>query len=148
MKNVFIYTRVSTSQQLGGGGLDRQKESCLKFCESKDWACLREFQEQESGSVETANRPMLAECISLCGDGYGVNTIVVERADRIARDLIVSELFFRECKERGISVYAADSGEELVNAKSDPTRTLIRQVLGALAEWSKAEICRKLLAGR
>src|SRR3970282_1778973 len=79
---------------------------------------------------------------------YDVRTIVVERADRIARDLIVAELFFRECKSRGIEVYAADSGEELVNAEADPTRKLIRQVLGALAEWDKSQIVRKLQDGR
>lgn len=149
LRYVFVYTRVSTAEQTDGGGFDRQKEKCFAFCESKGWQSIRTFQEKESGSVESTNRPKLAEAISLCGEpSYSVKIIVVERADRIARDLIVSELFFRECKEKGILVYAADSGEELVNANSDPTRTLIRQVLGALAEWDKAQIVRKLQDGR
>jgi DNA invertase Pin-like site-specific DNA recombinase len=146
LKSVFIYTRISTAEQAAGNGFERQREKCFEFCESKGWVCYRTFKEKESGSVETANRPVLAECLSLCSSG--IEIIVVERADRIARDLIVSELFFRECKGKGISVYAADSGEELVNANSDPTRTLIRQVLGALAEWDKAQIVRKLQDGR
>lgn len=148
MKRVFIYRRVSTAQQLDGGGLPRQLEICQAFVESKGWAMARVFTEQESGSVDTIDRPQLQEAISLCTPATGVSAIVVERADRIARDLIVGELFFRECKAAGVEVYAADTGEELVNAESDPTRKLIRQILGALAEWDKAQIARKLLAGR
>jgi DNA invertase Pin-like site-specific DNA recombinase len=148
MKQVFVYTRVSTAEQLDGSGHNRQLEECHRFCDVHDWQVLRSFEEQSSGSVSAMDRPVLSELISLCGDAYDVKTIVIERADRIARDLIVSELFFQECKSRGIEVYAADCGEELVNADSDPTRRLIRQVLGALSEWSKNEIAKKLLAGR
>lgn len=148
MKRVYVYTRVSTNEQVTGGGFARQLEACRNFCASKGWTVLREFREQESGSVEAMRRPELSAAIELCNPGYEVDTIVVERADRIARDLIVSELFFKTCRDKKIFVYAVDTGEELVNAEADPTRTLIRQVLGALSEWVKAEIARKLLDGR
>lgn len=94
------------------------------------------------------DRPVLTEAIELCTPELGVDTIVVERVDRLGRDLIVSELFFAECKRRGIQVFSADSGEELVNAEGDPTRVLIRQLLGALAQWEKSQLCRKLQSGR
>lgn len=147
-KRVFIYRRVSTAQQLDGGGLQRQSDVCQAFALSKGWVVARTFTEAESGSVETMDRPQLREAISLCTPATGISAIVVERADRVARDLIVSELFFRECKAAGVEVYAADTGEELVNADADPTRILIRQILGALAQWEKTQIARKLLAGR
>jgi len=134
MKRVFVYTRVSTAEQTDGGGIDRQQSECEAFCSRRGWEVLRSFTEQKTGSCRAMDRPVLSDLISLCGDSYDVRTIIVERADRIARDLIVSELFFQECKARGIEVYAADCGEELVNADSDPTRKLIRQVLGALSE--------------
>lgn len=146
--NVFIYTRVSSGQQLDGSGLDRQKETCRNFASAKGWRVARIFEESVSGSVDQIDRPLLTEAIGLCTPQIGVDTIIVERADRIARDLIVSELFFRECRKRGIKVYAADSGEELVMSDADPTRKLIRQILGALAEWDKAQIVMKLQAGR
>lgn len=146
--NVFIYTRVSSGQQLDGSGLDRQKEYCKAFAATKGWTVLRVFEENISGSVDQIDRPLLTEAIRLCTPQIGVDTIIVERADRIARDLIVSELFFRECRKQGIKVYAADSQEELVMSEADPTRKLIRQILGALAEWDKAQIVMKLQAGR
>lgn len=145
---VFVYTRVSSGQQLEGSGLDRQKESCRNFASAKGWTVLRVFEESISGSVDQIDRPLLTEAIGLCTEAIGVDTIIVERADRIARDLIVSELFFRECRKRNIKVYAADSGEELVMSDADPTRKLIRQILGALAEWDKSQIVAKLQAGR
>lgn len=147
-KRVFIYRRVSTAQQVDGGGLPRQLEICQAFTDTKGWVVARVFTEQESGSVDTMDRPQLQEAISLCTPATGVSAIVVERADRIARDLLISEFFFRECKTAGIEVYAADTGEELVNAEADPSRKMIRQIFGAVSEWEKAQIARKLLAGR
>jgi DNA invertase Pin-like site-specific DNA recombinase len=148
MKRVFAYLRVSTAQQVEGDGFPRQLDAVRRFCESKGWSVLRDFREQQSGSDSVMDRPKLAEAIELCTPELGVDTIVVERVDRLGRDLIVSELFFSECKRRGIQVFSADSGEELVNAEGDPTRVLIRQVLGALAQWEKSQLCKKLQSGR
>lgn len=146
MKRVFAYLRVSTARQNDGDGYDRQKSACQRLAEKNGWSIVRFFQEQESGSVESLDRPQLLSALELCGEQY--DTIVVERVDRIARDLIVSELFFRECKKRNVKVFSADTEEELVEAAGDPTRKLIRQILGALAEWDKSQICAKLQAGR
>lgn len=75
--------------------------------------------------------------------------IVVERMDRLARDLMVQELLLAECRKRRIKVYAADQGLiDLAAEDSDPTRKLIRQVLGALAEWEKSALVKKLSAAR
>jgi len=51
---------------------------------------------------------------------------IVERADRLARDLIVGELILNQLRELGVKVIAADSGTELAAGDDDPTRTLIR----------------------
>jgi len=145
---VFAYLRVSTANQLDGDGFDRQMANCEKFAQSKGWEIVRDFREQQSGADSAFERPKLSEALGLCTAATGVEIIVLERIDRLGRDLIVCELFFRECKRLGVRVFAADSGEELVNADADPTRKLIRQVLGALAEWNKSELVRKLQSGR
>lgn len=149
MKRVFVYCRVSTANQIDGDGFARQEEACYAFANKNGWAVVRVFREQQSGSDEWADRKLLSEALELASapGAYG-NTIIIERADRLSRDLIVSELFLRDCKERGVNVYAADSGEEIVNSNGDPTRTLIRQILAAVAQWDKSVICRKLQAGR
>jgi DNA invertase Pin-like site-specific DNA recombinase len=150
MTKVFAYLRVSTLQQVEGDGFTRQSDAITRFAEAKGWLVVRTFKEQQSGSNEHTDRKQCREMIELAGEdsATGVTIVIVERADRIARDLIVQELFLKDCRARGIQVYAADSGEELVNAEGDPTRTLIRQILGALSQWVKTETVKKLQAGR
>ena len=143
--NALIYLRVSTREQLEQGGLDRQQEACLAFAEQKGWSVSRIFTEGKSGSTSYEQRESMLELISVASPG---TPIIVERADRIARDLIVQELFLKDCKEHKLLVYCADTGEELVQATSNAGRVLIRQILGAVAQWDKAQIVEKLQAGR
>ena len=42
-------------------------------------------------------------------EGNGVRTIIVETANRFARDLMVQEVGFAKLRERGIELIAADS---------------------------------------
>lgn len=148
MKEIFGYCRVSGASQVEGDGLKRQEDAILAFCESKGWTCRRIFREEGvSGTVEGLDRPAFAEMLGLCG-GVLPQTIVVERADRLARDLVVGELLLQECKKAGVEVFVADSGEEIVNANSDCTRVLIRQILGALAQWEKSALVKKMRVAR
>ena len=72
----------------------------------------------------------------------------MERADRLARDLLVSELALSQFRTLGVAVVAADSGVDLTVSDGDPTRTLIRQVLGAVSQFEKATLVLKLRAAR
>jgi DNA invertase Pin-like site-specific DNA recombinase len=47
----------------------------------------------------------------------------------------VGELILNQFRDLGVKVIAADSGTELTAGDDDPTRTLIRQVLGAVAQF-------------
>ena len=53
-----------------------------------------------------------------------------------------------EFRKIGVKVVAADSGTDLTVADDDATRTLIRQVLGAVAQFEKSLIVSKLRAAR
>jgi DNA invertase Pin-like site-specific DNA recombinase len=78
--------------------------------------------------------------------GNGVRTIIVETASRFARDLMVQEVGYTLLKERGIELIAADSPSSFLD--DTPTAKLIRQVLGAVAEFDKAMTVAKLRAAR
>jgi DNA invertase Pin-like site-specific DNA recombinase len=147
---VFAYLRVSTKEQLDGGGFDRQYDSVASLCANRGWTIARTFKDQQSGGTEFSGRSGLQEIISLAGEcnALGIDTVVVENASRIARDLIVQELFLAECRRKGIKVYTADTGDEIVMADADPSRVLMRQIFGALAQWEKAQTVLKLQAGR
>jgi len=68
--------------------------------------------------------------------GNGVRTIIVETANRFARDLIVQETGWKRLHADGITLIAADSPDQFVD--ETPTAVLIRQILGAVAQFDKA----------
>jgi DNA invertase Pin-like site-specific DNA recombinase len=77
-----------------------------------------------------------------------VRLVLVERADRLARDLMVGEIILAEFRSLGVQVIDASSGTDLTVEDDDPTWTLMRQMLGAIAQWEKSIIVQKLRAAR
>lgn len=152
---VVGYSRVSGQTQVEGDGFPRQEENIKKFCNAQRLDPKLLFREEGvSGTVEGLDRPAFARALEFIetqrGCGERVEGIVVERMDRLARDLLVQELLIRECRARKIKIFAADRGElvDVVDDAGDPTRKLIRQVLGAVAEWEKSVLVKKLYVAR
>ena len=145
----FSYLRVSSVGQVDGDGFDRQRDKIAKWAKANGCIIEREFIEQAiSGSNDLTNRPAMTELLSAISMN-GVRAVVVERADRFARDLVASELLLREFSKLGITVVEAEGGNDLTAGDSDnPTAKLVRQILGAVAEFDKTSIVLKLRAAR
>src|SRR4029450_8878461 len=73
-------------------------------------------------------------------------TIIVETVSRFARDLMVQEVGHARLRERGIDLIAADNPGSFID--NTPTAKLVRQVLGAIAEYDKAMTVAKLRGAR
>ncbi len=147
MKSVFGYLRVSGKGQLDGDGFDRQRDTITRYCESKGWRVVRWFSDGAvSGEVDAADREQFAEMMLLAGVATST-TVVVERADRLGRTLAVCEIACEEARKSGVQILEAASDTDLTNS-DDPTRVLIRQVLGSLAEWNKNVQVKRLRAAR
>jgi DNA invertase Pin-like site-specific DNA recombinase len=143
----FPYLRVSGKTQVEGDGPERQLEKIRTFCIRHDLpeSVERTFDAGVSGTIDGLDRPALAELMTKMQPG---DAIVVERMDRLARDLLVQELLLAECRKRNFLVYAADNElADMASNEGDPTRVLIRQILGAVAQWEKSVIVAKLKAG-
>lgn len=150
---VTTYQRVSSQGQVDGDGFLRQSQAILEFCYTHKLIVEKSFREEGvSGTVEGLNRRAFAELLSYFSSVPVSETriVVVERMDRLARDLMVQEVMLAECRRRNIQVYAADRGElvDVASNDGDPTRKLIRQIMGALAEWEKTMIVHKLRGAR
>lgn len=76
----------------------------------------------------------------------GVRTIIVESAHRFARDLMVQEVGFDMLKKQGIALIAADSPQAFL--EDTPTAVMVRQILGAVAQFEKASLVAKLAGAR
>ena len=75
-----------------------------------------------------------------------MRTIIVETANRFARDLMVQEVGFAMLRDLGITLIAADSPSSFLD--DGPTSKLIRQILGAVSEFDKAMTVAKLKGAR
>lgn len=148
MNRVFGYLRVSGKNQIGGDGFDRQRQTISDYCAAKNLVVVRWFEEKAiSGDVEHGDRPAFSEMLSLMGPGTGVESIIVERTDRLARDLMVSELLIDEVRKAGMRIFEAAGDLDLTNS-DDPTRVMVRQMMGVLAQWEKNNLVKKLRAAR
>jgi DNA invertase Pin-like site-specific DNA recombinase len=61
---------------------------------------------------------------------------------------MISEILLGEFRKIGVKVISAECGTELTVEGNDPTKILIRQVLGAISEWEKSVVVQKLRAAR
>jgi DNA invertase Pin-like site-specific DNA recombinase len=142
------YLRVSGKGQVEGDGFPRQREVIERYARAAGFELVAEYRDEGvSGTRELEDREGLSELLARIRSN-GVRVVIVERADRLARDLIVGELILNQLRELGVNVIAADCGTELTAGDDDPTRVLIRQVLGAVAQFEKAVIVSKLKAAR
>jgi DNA invertase Pin-like site-specific DNA recombinase len=142
------YLRVSGRGQLRGDGFPRQRDAVNRFAKARGYRLVAEFREEAvPGATELENRPALAALLDRVEHNH-VRVVLVENASRLARDLMVQEVVLGQFRKIGVSVIAADGGTDLTVADGDPTRKLIRQVLGAVAEFEKATAVLKLRAAR
>jgi len=78
--------------------------------------------------------------------GNGVRTIIVESPDRFARDLIVQLTGHDHLKALDVNLVPASAPDFFL--QETPTAELVRQVLGAVAQFEKANLVAKLKAAR
>ena len=125
---------------------ERQRRAIAAYAKSADVELVEEFYDAAvSGTDHIDTRPgfraMLEKLLS-----NGARTIVVETANRFARDLMVQEVGYAMLKARGITLIAADSPDAFLD--NGPTSTLIRQVLGAVSQFEKTMLVGKLRGAR
>ncbi len=143
--------RVSSAGQVEKDGFDRQEEAIKKWAKANQRTVAAAFREMGvSGTTDHLSRPALTQLfdeIASLPPGTAA-TVVVEKADRRARDLIVSELLLRHFREMGVTVIEAEGGNDLTADAGNPTGTLVRQILAAVAQFEKSALVLKLRAAR
>lgn len=144
----FTYLRVSGKGQIEGDGFPRQRDTVNRYAKRHQIEVVREFSEKGvSGTKDAFDREALTD-LFVALKANGVRLVLVERADRLARDLMISEILLGEFRKIGVKVISAECGTELTVEDNDHTKKLIRQVLGAISEWEKSCIVQKLRAAR
>jgi DNA invertase Pin-like site-specific DNA recombinase len=145
MEKVYIYCRVSDSTQIAGDGYERQIVACTNYAKSNNMEVVDIFREDISGTELC--RPVLASMmLSLEINGHGVRSVLVEKLDRVARDLMIQETIVRDFQSKGFDLISSMEGSDLLSG--DPTRKMVRQLFGCIAEYEKSQLVLKLRAAR
>jgi DNA invertase Pin-like site-specific DNA recombinase len=141
----FGYIRVSGKGQLDGDGFARQRTAIKTYAERQGIKIAEWFEERGvSGTKEMEDRPALQEMlVALLSNG--VRTVIIEKLDRLARDLMVQEAIIRDFKQKGFEIISVAEPDL---CSDDPSRKLMRQMFGAIAEYEKTMIVAKLKAAR
>jgi DNA invertase Pin-like site-specific DNA recombinase len=147
---LIAYIRVSTDLQEKGLGPDVQRQAIRSWAKSNGHRVTAWTDDLGiSGSNGLDTRVGLAEALSAVRSG-SVGGVVVYRLDRLARDLILQEQLLVEVQRVGGVMFSTSDTENmfLTDDPDDPTRRLVRHVLGALAEWERSLIKLRLQSGR
>lgn len=142
------YLRTSSATNVGErkDSEARQRKAIESFGKSAGYVIVDWFYDAAvSGGDPIETRPGFAAALARIA-GNGVRTIVVETANRFARDLMVQEVGFAMLRDLGVTLIAADSPSSFLD--DGPTSKLIRQILGAVAEFDKAMTVAKLKGAR
>jgi len=141
----FAYLRVSGKGQIDGDGFERQEIACRQFAFVAGIEIAEIFREKGvSGTKELDDRPALAELFAAL-DENGVKTVIIEKLDRLARDLMIQEALVADMQKQG---YTLISTCEPDLCSDDPSRKLMRQIMGAIAEYDKTMTVLKLRGAR
>jgi len=142
------YIRTSSAANVGADkdSDKRQRAAIEAFAKRSGLELVGEFNDAAvSGADHIETRPGFAAMLAHLASN-GARTIIVETANRFARDLMVQEVGFAKLQALGIKLVAADSPSSFLD--DTPTSKLIRQILGAVSEFDKAMVVAKLKGAR
>lgn len=145
------YTRVSTANQAEHGfGLAVQKETISRWARSQGHTITAWHEDAgESGADGLDARLGLADAIESIRTGTA-RGLIVARLDRLARDLVLQETLLGEIRKHKGRAFSCSAGEDayLEDDPDDPSRKLIRSILGAVATYEREIIRLRMAAGR
>ena len=149
MEQVVGYYRTSSNSNVGQDkdSRKRQQHAVMNYASSNGMTVVSEFYDKGvSGTKEILNRPSFMKMLDYCEDNE-ISTIVLEDASRMSRDLIIQETGFQYLTTKlGYKLVSVANPDTFV--EHSPTGTLIRQVLGTIAQFEKSNLVEKLRVAR
>src|SRR3954453_20874749 len=147
-RTAVAYYRTSSAANVGADkdSLARQRDAVIAYAKAHGLEIVREFNDPAvSGADPIDQRPGFVELLAYV-HGNGARTILVENASRFARDLAVQLAGHDLLKARGIELIPVDAPDHFLD--ETPTAVMVRQILGAVAQFEKAGLGQKLRHAR
>jgi DNA invertase Pin-like site-specific DNA recombinase len=144
----FGYTRTSTATNVGEGkdSVTRQRLAINKYAARAGYKIVEWFDDPAvKGADPVTERKDFRRLLDAIA-ANGCRTVIVEDPSRFARDLIVQLTGHDYLKRLDVVLIAANAPDHFL--EDTPTAKLIRQVLGAVAEFEKTSLVAKLKGAR
>jgi DNA invertase Pin-like site-specific DNA recombinase len=126
------------------GAAWRQRAAIASFAKAHSYRIVDEFYDAAvSGADPVAERPGFKAMLDRIA-GNGVRVILVESPDRFARDLSVQITGHDYLRSLGVELVPTSAPDFFTT--DTPTAVLVRQVLGAVSQFEKANLVAKLRA--
>jgi DNA invertase Pin-like site-specific DNA recombinase len=137
MKQAIIYTRFSPRPNAEDcESCEKQGERCRAYCELKGHQVDGYHADKEVSGGDLC-RPGLQKAINALQDGY---VLVVDRSDRLARDMLVNLTIRHEVARQGATIEYADGSM----VADTPEGELFQNILAAFAAYERARIRDRL----
>src|SRR5512139_1428437 len=104
MTPCYCYLRVSGPGQAAEGkdGFPRQQRAVEKYASDHGYEIVKIFREEGvPGATELEGRPALRELVISSQQPKGPKVVIIERLDRLARDLMIQETIMGDFRRRG-----------------------------------------------
>jgi DNA invertase Pin-like site-specific DNA recombinase len=144
----FAYLRTSSATNAGPdtGSERRQLDAIQAYGAAAGYEIAGTFYDTAvSGADPVDSRPAFADMLAGCQNG-GPKVILVENASRFARDLTVQLTGHAALAQHGITLIPVDAPDHFT--APGPTAEMVRQILGAVSQFEKAQLVAKLKHGR
>lgn len=136
MRAAAIYCRVSTLDQ----HVENQLQELRTYCERRGWTAIEFIDHGVSGAKE--RRPALDEMLK-AAKRRKFDVLIVWRLDRLGRNLRHLILLLDELHALGVAFASLAEGIDATT----PAGRLQLHVLGAIAEFERARIQERVMAG-
>ena len=141
---VAAYVRVSSKRQVAEGqGLDTQRAGIEAYAKSHGWHVGAWFTDPGITGDEE-HRPGLLDLTAALEAGT-YHVVVIDRLDRLARKLMLQETVLEQWQKAGAEIHSLAEPDL---GSTDEGRVMIRQILGAVAQFDKAMMLRRMKRGR
>lgn len=146
MSTAVAYLRTSSRTNLDGDSAPRQRQAIEEYAKRHGHELVMEFHDTAvSGTDPIDTRPGFQALLEYLA-GNGAKVILIENASRFARDLAVQLAGHKLLLDLGYELIPVDAPNHFT--EDTPTAAMVRQILGAVAEFEKAQLVAKLRGAR
>ncbi len=148
LKNAVAYYRTSSAANVGEDkdSLRRQREAVIAYAKRNGIDIAEEFYDVAVSGADPIDERSDFSALLKRIQGNGIGVVLVEDPTRFARDLTVQLTGHELLKTHGVELVPVNCPDHF--REDTPTAVLVRQVLGAIAQFEKAQLVTKLRVAR